>query len=107
MTATNQLPLFETSKPNYRPPLARFSDPEESHRAADKIRPHLSKLQSVVHGAFRELGKMTAKECEVLDRFSELGFSTVRKRISELKKMGLIVDTGERREGAAVWECKP
>ena len=45
------------------PKLARTSDPETSHLAAEQIRPHLGRLHRVVIATLKENGEpMTAKE---------------------------------------------
>jgi hypothetical protein len=66
--------------------LVRASDPETSRQAADRIRPKLTEPQVRVLEAYRVRGPMTARDCEALDEFRDCGFSTVRKRISELTR---------------------
>lgn len=71
--------------------------------AAHRILPHCSRLHSEVMGAFIANGPMTAGELERLPQFAHLAPSTARKRVSELKASGLLVATGERRDGMTVW----
>lgn len=77
------------------PPLASRFDAEPSKDAADMIATGLSELQARVLTAFRYHGAMTARQAEELPEFSTLGFSTVRKRICELAKLGQLVDCGK------------
>ena len=91
-----------------RSTLHRATDPETSVAAAERILSRLSGLQKEVLRAIRRLhnqtGKgATAKEIERLPDFAGYGFSTVRKRISELKQAGLIRGSGEDRDGAEAW----
>jgi DNA-binding MarR family transcriptional regulator len=75
--------------------LFRQTDPETSRDAAAKVAPHLTALQARVLAAFKAHGPMTAKQAEALAEFEDLGFSTVRKRISELARAGALVECGK------------
>lgn len=77
-------------------------DHDTSIAAADRVHDRLSELQEEVMAVLREYGPMTARECERLDSFSRCGPSTVRKRISELYKVGKVTGVG-RRDGMKVW----
>lgn len=83
--------------------MSRKDDPQTSQDAARRVAGHVSLLQAEVLQAFKEFGPMTAGECEKLARFDHCGFSTIRKRCSELAKAGHLVATGERRDGMTVW----
>lgn len=96
----NQLSLTD-----YRPPLARTSDPDTSHEAAAAVAPHLTFIQQAVLKAYREHGPMTARTCERLPELSMYGFSTVRKRISELLHAGRLETCG--RDRGAVYRVVP
>ena len=85
----------------FDPPLARQSDPATSHEAGEVVRPHLGKIQRLVLDAFTAHGSMTARTAERLPCFSDYGFSTIRKRISELAREGLLVERGVDRSGKA------
>jgi hypothetical protein len=54
---------------------------------------------------------MSAREAEKLPEFAAYGFSTVRKRISELAQLGLLlpsgVDESAGRTGSRIYEIKP
>lgn len=96
---TTELPLFESSFA-----LVRSTDPVTSHVAAAAIESCRTELQERVYAAFLELGPMSAKQAERLERFSDLGFSTVRKRASELLSAGWLRTTGKIHEGCQVYE---
>lgn len=78
------------------PPLASRHDRDASKDAAELIVPDLSELQARVMAAFRHHGQMTARQAEELPEFATLGFSTVRKRICELAKLGQLVGCGKQ-----------
>lgn len=91
----------------YGTPLVRSSDPTTSHAAAAVIEKVLSELQLVVLLAYADHGKMSARTIERIDYLDEYGFSTIRKRVSELSKSGHLVKVGEdtsRRTPIAVWD---
>lgn len=91
----DELPLFAA---------ARSSDPETSHEAADRVTEKLSKLQQRVLTAFAAFGKTgaTARDVEQLPIFADCGFSTVRKRVSELADAGRLEAKGKR-DGMTVY----
>lgn len=93
------LPLFTQVRT-----MARRADPETAKEAAVGIADHLPHLQRRVLTAFVEHGAMTAKAAERLPEFKGLGFSTVRKRVSELHQAGLLRSTGRTDKGCAVYE---
>lgn len=85
----------------------RASAPETSRAAAMRVQP--GTLRAMVMGALNECGPMTADECA--DVIGQSILST-RPRLTELLRMGMIRDTGMRRENrsgrmAAVWEVMP
>lgn len=86
-------------------PMHRRFDPDTSVAAAENVKPHLSELQEKVMRAFRVHGPMTAKQCERLDEFYTLSPSTVRKRVSELERKGLLTFTGQRIDGCREYEA--
>ena len=79
----NQPSLFDA-------PRARTTDPATSHAAADVVRPRIGSIQRQVLNAFHRLGPMTARTAERLPIFDAYGFSTIRKRISELCRAGYL-----------------
>lgn len=82
-------------------PMARRTDPGTSHEAAAVIRPDLNRIQQLVLDAYRRHGPMTARDAERLPEFASYGFSTIRKRISELASEGYLEVAGEDRSARA------
>ena len=83
--------------------MVRRNSPRSSVAAAHKVAGKLSDLQYAVIGALSKHGPMTAGEIERLAYFVNLAPSTARKRVSELRQLGRIADTGARRDGMIVW----
>ncbi len=81
--------------------MARRNDPTTSKEAAGVVEPELGKIQRLVLQVFRARGPMTARTAERLEEFEAYGFSTIRKRISELAAEGYLVSTGIDRTGRA------
>lgn len=81
--------------------MTRKVDPATSVEAAAVVAPELGKIQRLVLEAFRIHGPMTARTAERLPVFSDYGFSTIRKRISELAQDGLLEEYGVDRSGRA------
>lgn len=78
-----------------------------SSDAAEAMKPRAGILRAKVLDCLREYGPMTADECADALRESVLA---IRPRFSELRALGLVVDTGERRENdsgrrAIVWRA--
>ena len=65
-----------------------------SAAAAEQIKAKLGQLQRRVLQAYREHHRLSARQAERLPEFARYGFSTIRKRISELAAAGLIVEDG-------------
>ena len=81
-------------------PGARRNDPATSKAAAAMVLAELSIIQRAVLREFGERGPMSARQAERLGTFGAYGFSTIRKRISELSAAGYLVPCGEERESA-------
>jgi hypothetical protein len=75
--------------------MARSSDPSTSHEAAEAVRPQLGKIHALVIEVYHSVGAMSAREAERRPEFGDYGFSTIRKRISELANMGVLEAVGE------------
>lgn len=95
-------------------PLHRTPDMQGSLFAAEIIRTDLSDLQRRVLAAIRAHQRpITALELEQQYEFQPLAPSTVRKRVSELKALALIVGVGVqsytdrhgRTSRAEAWVC--
>ena len=96
------------TRPHARPRTVRQTDPATSREAAKAVERKLTELHEQVLAAFERPGAMSARQAERLQEFAELGPSTVRKRISELARMGRLAETGEvektsGRRGCAVY----
>ena len=69
-------------------PLARRTDPPQSHRAAEEIRPHLGALQrQALEMVARHRGR-TAQEIADLEELRDP--RTLNRRLCELRRRGLI-----------------
>ena len=71
-------------------PLVRNSDRDYAQQAAAVIAPKLGKIQREVIEAYRQYGNMSSKTAEALPCFQNYGRSTIQKRISELKAVGIL-----------------
>lgn len=71
-------------------PLVRSDDVASSHKAADKVRPHVGGIQAKVIEAYRTHGAMTFTTAEQLPEFQHYKRSTIQKRVSELSQMGIL-----------------
>lgn len=91
--------LFGTPEPNRYPDTPGHRGIETSVEAAESVAPKCGRLQKLTLKAIRDRGAfgLTADECaEVLgfDRYS------IQPRTSELRRKGLIADSGKRRRNA-------
>lgn len=90
--------LFDTLPPN-----VRTSDPETSHAASKRIEPKRGTHAASVLATLRYYtAGLTAKEMEAYTKIPGAW-----KRMSDLKALGLIVGTGETREGSEVYVAAP
>lgn len=87
--------------------MVRGSDPIESQVAAARVLRKVTATQQDILALLAVVdGPMTARELEQAPSFAHLGYSTVRKRICELKQMGRIVQDG-RKDGMGMWALAP
>jgi hypothetical protein len=84
------------------PPLVRHTDPSTSHEAAGVIAEKLNAIQQAVYAAFLERGPASARQAEAWPELRTYGFSTVRKRVSELARAGFLVAVGAETESGQV-----
>ena len=82
-----------------------FKEPTTSRDAAQSMAKAAPKMREKVKAAFRRYGPATADQIADQLRLSVL---SVRPRVAELARMGVIEDTGDRRlndsgRGAKVW----
>lgn len=80
-----QISLFGEAPPN-----TRTNDAPTSVAAAKKVEWTITLMQQSVLQHIAQMQPVTAAEIEELPVFSKLAPSTVRKRISELKHLGII-----------------
>lgn len=103
------LPLWEAARvPAKAGPMVRRRDRKTCRVAADRVRPVLSPLRLAVLDAITAAGDagLTDKELERLPQFAALGFSTARKRRSELYQLGYLREAGVR-DRLTVWTITP
>lgn len=75
--------------------LARRTDPPTSHQAALQVTKTLTERQCAVLQAIAYQGPLSGREAERLARFARWAPSSVRKRITELRRFGFIESAGE------------
>jgi len=83
--------------------MVHQGDPPTSKEAAQVIARRQSELQWQVCEAFRQYGSMTDEELERLPCFKTFGPSTIRKRRSELYRMGELVPMGTEHNSRGRW----
>lgn len=88
--------------------MVRRGDPLTSQEAAQGILRKASELHAAITTEIARRGPMTDAELEDLERFAHYGYSTVRKRRTELTQAGRLIEVGTRlnRRGARmiVWD---
>lgn len=95
-------PEFELMPPSTKG-MVRPENVPASHKAADSLKPHLSRIQVMVMSAFQEHGPMIDEELVNLPVFREWKDSTIWKRRSELVAMGKIIYGGEKKNSRQKW----
>jgi len=96
-TATGEPPPFRFPGRTDLPvltPNARSSDPPTATAAGNAITADLSKIQRLVLRVYLDRGRLSARQAEGLAEFEGYGFSTIRKRISELAASGHLTAAG-------------
>jgi hypothetical protein len=89
---------------------ARRTDPDTSHEAAASFsEKRLTAIQGDVLSFFRQVRRATDEELERVLLVKYPGFSTLRKRRTDLLQMGLLRDSGQRKRNASghnmiLWE---
>lgn len=82
--------------------MVRGNDPIESQAAAVKVLPRLSALERRLLHILATEGRYNARDLENRVEFKKLAPSTVRCRLSRLKKLGKIVQVG-RKDDMGEW----
>lgn len=90
---------------------APYSEPDTSKAAAESILEDLGRLQAKVYSAIRRAGSY-GRTTHELERELGLLMQTAVPRVWELRKMGLVIDSGLRRltpsrRNAKVWRLAP
>lgn len=83
--------------------LVRGSDPMESQSAALRQLEGRTAIQRAILHILAECGPLNASDLERRIEFRHLAPSSCRKRISELKQAGEIVQVG-RKDGMGLWD---
>lgn len=81
--------------------MVRNADPETSHEAAKVVVPHVGSTAELILTAYRRRGPMSARKAERLPEFSSYGFSTIRRRITDLHRSGELEECGIDHDGRA------
>ena len=87
----DDLPLFDRA-------YARKTDPVTSHEAAEKITPHLGTIDDAIYKALLEVGERGATSDEIV-KMTDIKYRSVTPRLKPMCKKGLVVDSGECRNG--------
>jgi hypothetical protein len=77
--------------------LYRADALDTSRDAAESI--DVTRLENLVLGAIRRAGIYGVTQSELLEQFPDFSYSSITARPSALKRKGLIVDSGVRRQG--------
>lgn len=83
--------------------MTRGHDAIESQRAAADVLPKLTEIQRKIMDILASAGPLNATDLERRVEFRNLAPSTCRKRISELKQLGKLVQVG-RKDRMALWD---
>jgi hypothetical protein len=89
-----QQELF-TNNPNPYPGLARRTDPETSHQAAESV--DTTALEHIVYETIKQFPNGCIGD-DVVQMLPQFGIQTISPRYAPLLRKGFIVDTGERRK---------
>ncbi len=81
--------------------MVRKTDPQTSHEAARVVAPHVGKTVELILSVYRRRGPMSARKAERLPEFSSYGFSTIRRRITDLHRSGQLEECGIDHDGRA------
>ena len=88
--------LFDYTAPNEYPDAPGHRGVDTSIAAADDIAPRLGRLQRMAEDAIRLAGRHGVTADELAERLSCQRW-TIQPRTTELKRKGLILDSGVRR----------
>lgn len=83
------------SEPNPNPGLARNTDPDTSHDAAESI--DTTALEQIVYEVIKQFPNGCIGD-DVVKMLPEFGIQTISPRYAPLIRKGWVVDTGEKRQ---------
>jgi hypothetical protein len=83
------------SEPNPNPGMARNTDPETSHDAAESI--DTTALEQIVYEVIKQFPNGCIGD-DVVKMLPEFGIQTISPRYAPLIRKGWVVDTGEKRQ---------
>ena len=90
----NKQPDFDLFRPGWA--TTRTSDPSSSYEAAEAVAPKVSKLHRLILGILERNRFRAATPYELIAETGVI-YNTVWRRLSELKKMGKVVNTDRYR----------
>lgn len=83
------------SEPHSNPGLARNSDPETSHEAAESF--DTTELERIVYEVIKQFPNGCIGD-DVVKMLPQFGIQTISPRYAPLIRKGWVVDTGEKRK---------
>lgn len=83
-------------------PLARSTDPQTSHDAADRAHQFIASHDAKIYGVLCD-HHPTALTYRAIAAFAKLEPVAVGRRLTYLERRGLIRPTGEVHEGCRLW----
>jgi len=89
---------------NPKTALARNTDPETSHKAAEKVK-HSMRRQSIASKVYECLKESDGLNFHEIAKLTGLKDEQVWRRLSDLKNEGFIEQRGER-DGCGIWKVK-
>lgn len=96
-----EVPLWSSGHaPKPRAPRARKTDPSTSHEAAAKAKLTAAGVDDRIFDAIDTHGPMTSHE--IADK-TGISLVSVSPRIKPMRLVGILKDTGARRNGRKVW----
>ena len=95
--------MIESSAFDFDTPLARRSDPQSSHAAAERVRPMLKGQRSEIFDAVAAHPGRTAVE---LEQFCSLSGHQIGKRVGEMRDHDLLEEV-RRNKLPSVWYVVP
>ena len=86
---------LSSNEPNPNPGLARNTDPETSHDAAESI--DTTALEQIVYNVIKQFPNGCIGD-DVVKMLPQFGIQTISPRYAPLIRKGWVIDTGEKRQ---------